>query len=137
MKSRIVADAKTRRILCTAFGTERTHDFKVWKTSRVALDKRIECLADKGYQGIQKFHEKSKIPHKRKPKQELTREQKKFNRQLSKERVVVENIHRHLKIFRILSSRYRNRRKRFKLRLNLLAGIYNYELSLGHKRVEG
>ncbi|MCX5961626.1 MAG: IS5/IS1182 family transposase, partial [Cyanobacteria bacterium] len=31
---------------------------------------------------------------------------------------------------RILSSRYRNRRRRFGLRLNLIAGIYNYELSL-------
>ncbi|PSO69800.1 MAG: IS5/IS1182 family transposase, partial [Cyanobacteria bacterium QH_3_48_40] len=28
-----------------------------------------------------------------------------------------------LKIFRILSSRYRNRRKRFGLRVNLLAGV--------------
>jgi hypothetical protein len=29
-----------------------------------------------------------------------------------------------------MSSRYRNRRRRFGLRLNLIAGIYNYELSL-------
>jgi hypothetical protein len=84
-------------ILCTAFGTGRTHDFKVWKTSRVMMNKRIECLADKGYQEIQKLHENSKIPHKRKSKQELTKEPKKFNRQLSRERVVIENIHRHLK----------------------------------------
>ncbi|REJ58127.1 MAG: IS5/IS1182 family transposase, partial [Microcystis wesenbergii TW10] len=30
IKSQIVADVKTRMILCTAFGTGRTHDFKVW-----------------------------------------------------------------------------------------------------------
>ncbi|MBI4854299.1 MAG: IS5/IS1182 family transposase, partial [Acidobacteria bacterium] len=35
-----------------------------------------------------------------------------------------------LKVFRILSEHYRNRRKRFNLRFNLIAGIYNYELSL-------
>jgi transposase len=62
------------------------------------------------------------------------REQKKFNQQLSKERIVVEHVNRKLKIFRILSSRYRNRRRRFGLRLNLahqaIAGVYNYELSL-------
>jgi hypothetical protein len=29
-----------------------------------------------------------------------------------------------------LSERYRNRRKRFGLRLNLIAGLYNYELKL-------
>ena len=61
----------------------------------------------------------------------LSEEQKKFNQQLAKERiVVVEHVHRKLKIFRILSSRYRNRRRRFGLRLNLIAGIYNYELLL-------
>ncbi|MCL2853878.1 MAG: IS5/IS1182 family transposase, partial [Defluviitaleaceae bacterium] len=30
--------------------------------------------------------------------------------------------------FKILAERYRNRRKRFGLRLNLLAGICNFEL---------
>jgi len=35
-----------------------------------------------------------------------------------------------MKIFRILSERYRNRRKRFSLRFNLLAGLYNYELNI-------
>ncbi|HEY9907692.1 MAG TPA: IS5/IS1182 family transposase, partial [Thermosynechococcaceae cyanobacterium] len=35
-----------------------------------------------------------------------------------------------LKIFRILSERYRNRRRRFGLRFNLIAGIYNFELKL-------
>ena len=34
-----------------------------------------------------------------------------------------------IKIFRILSERYRNRRKRFGLRFNLIAVIYNSELT--------
>ena len=42
---------------------------------------------------------------------------------------MVENIIRHLKIFRIVAERYRNRRRRFALRFNLIAGLYNYELS--------
>ncbi|MDR2539526.1 MAG: IS5/IS1182 family transposase, partial [Chlamydiales bacterium] len=33
-----------------------------------------------------------------------------------------------LKRFKIISDRYRNRRKRFSLRFNLIAGIYNLEL---------
>jgi hypothetical protein len=33
-----------------------------------------------------------------------------------------------VKRFRILSERYRNRRKRFGLRFNLIAGIHNFEL---------
>ena len=40
-----------------------------------------------------------------------------------------EHIIRSLKIFRILSERYRNRRRRFGLRFNLIAAIYNFELN--------
>jgi len=46
----------------------------------------------------------------------------------SSSRVQVEHIIRKQKIFRILGERYRNRRKRFRLRVNLIEGIYNYEL---------
>jgi transposase len=58
----------------------------------------------------------------------LSKEQKASNRALSQKRILVENIIRRLKIFRILSERYRNRRKRFGLRFNLIAAIYNMEL---------
>jgi hypothetical protein len=44
------------------------------------------------------------------------------------ESTVCRTIHRKLKIFRILSERYRNRRKRFGLRFNLIAAIYYMEL---------
>ena len=94
------------------------------------MEKPVVCLADKGYQGIQKIHESSKIPHKKTKKKKLSLEQKKYNRDLASIRIVIEHVYRSLKIFRILSERYRNRRSRFSLRFNLIAGIYNYELSL-------
>lgn len=83
---------------------------------------------DTGYQGIQKIHTKSSIPKKRSKKNPLTKEDKKYNKEISKERIVVENVLGMLKRFRILSDRYRNRRRRFGLRFNLIAGLYNYEL---------
>jgi hypothetical protein len=42
--------------------------------------------------------------------------------------VVVEQVIRRLKIFRVLAERYRHRRRRFGLRLRLIAGLYNYGL---------
>lgn len=53
-----------------------------------------------------------------------------YNRDLAKRRVVAEHINRHLKIFLVLSERYRNRQRRFGLRYNLIAALYNYELGL-------
>ncbi len=55
----------------------------------------------------------------------LTEEQKLVNRQLAKVRIIVEHVIRALKIFKMLAFRYRNRRKRFALRFNLIAAIYN------------
>lgn len=107
-----------------------THDFALYKQSQLELHKSLELLADSGYQGITKLHEKSRTPKKRSKKHQLTKDEKRSNRELSRRRIVVENVIRSLKIFRILLERYRNRRKRFSLRFNLIAGLYNFELSL-------
>ncbi|MEH2179881.1 transposase family protein [Nostoc sp.] len=104
--------------------------FRIFKNSKLRLTEDIECLGDKGYQRIHKIHSKSRIPKKKPRGGELSREDKKSNQELAKVRVVGEHINRKLKIFKILSDRYRNRRKRFSLRFNLIAGLYNYELRL-------
>ena len=130
LKSQVVVDQITGEILCTTHGKGKEHDFRLFKTSKVRLRKDIECLGDKGYQGIQKLHVNSRIPTKKPRGRELSREEKKSNQELAKARVVGEHIHRKLKIFKILSDRYRNRRKRFGLRFNLIAGLHNYELHL-------
>jgi transposase len=121
---------KTREIICIAVGKGRTHDFRIYKENSLQLGEKVKILADKGYQEIRKIHENSQTPIKKTKKQSLSKEQKRFNRELARKRITVEHIHRKLNVFRILSSRYRNRRRRFGLKLNLIAGIYNYELSL-------
>ena len=73
------------------------------------LNYDLEILGDKGYQGINKIHKNSKIPFKKPPKKELDKEPRNFNQTLGKKRIIIEHINRILKIFKILSSRYRNR----------------------------
>jgi hypothetical protein len=80
-----------------------------------------------GYQGIQHLHAHTEIPKKKSKKHPLTQEDKRNNRRISRERVVNEHVIGTLKRFKIIADKYRNRRKRFGLRLNLLAGIYNLE----------
>jgi hypothetical protein len=93
-------------------------------------DAELELVADSGYQGLDKLHEKSQTPKKKPKRGQLTRDEKRANRELSRRRIVVENVIRSLRIFRIMLERYRNRRRRFSLRFNLIAGLYNFELSL-------
>ena len=89
-----------------------------------------ESLQDSGYQGIQKYHCNSYSPKKKPQTRELSPLEKEYNRQLAKERIGIEHLNRRLKTFRILAGTYRNRRRRYGLRCNLIAAIYNYELSL-------
>ena len=52
-----------------------------------------------------------------------------YNKQLSSDRVLNEHVIGKIKRFKIVADKYRNRRKRFGLRFNLIAGVYNLELS--------
>lgn len=68
------------------------------------------------------------MPTKKSKNKPLTKDDKKRNRELSSARVVNEHVIGMIKRFKIVADKYRNRRKRFGLRFNLIAGIYNYEL---------
>jgi hypothetical protein len=85
-------------------------------------------LTDTGYQGLQKLHANTAMPKKKSKKNPLSGEDKKQNRELSSQRVLNEHIIGRIKRFKIVADKYRNRRKRFGLRFNLIAGICNYEL---------
>ena len=101
----------------------------MFKESKVRINQQIEVIADTGYQGLNKLHAKTKLPKKRTRKQHLTKQERRSNALLASQRVLNENVIAMLKRFKILSDRYRNRRKRFGLRFNLIAAIHNYELS--------
>jgi hypothetical protein len=121
-------DRQTRQIICTAFGRGREHDFRLFKRSQVRFAATTQCLGDRGYQGLQKLHAQSQTPHKKPPRKALPKAQQQANRVLASQRIVGEHVIGKLKVFRILQERYRNRGRRFGLRVNLLAGVYNFEL---------
>lgn len=74
------------------------------------------------------MHANSRIPKKSSKLHPLNNKEKKANKQLSKIRVKVEHVIGKIKIFRIISEKYRNRRKRHDLRMKFICGIYNFEL---------
>ncbi len=100
----------------------------MFKESSVHIYPEIKSLTDTGYQGIHKLHKNSELLKKKTKKNHLTKDDKRKNRELSSERVSNENVIGMVKRFKIIADRYRNRRKRFGLRFNLIAGIYNFEL---------
>jgi DDE superfamily endonuclease len=124
----VIVNKRTEEILATAFGKGSQHDFQLFKDSRSVIAQTTCTLADTGYQGLSKIHPNSHTPAKKTKLHPLTQEQRASNRALSRQRIRVENVIGRLKVFRILSERYRNRRKRFAIRFNLIAAISNSEL---------
>jgi hypothetical protein len=119
---------KTTQIICTSYKNGKCHDYRLFKESGVRIPSKVKIAVDTGYQGLQKVHVQTLLPKKKSKKYPLSIEDKKNNTALAKQRVIVENVIGMLKRFKIIADRYRNRRKRFSLRFNLLAGLYNYEL---------
>lgn len=93
-------DQTSQQILCVATSVGKTHDFALFKSSRLALAPTIELLADTGYQGVDKLHPNSQTPHKKSKHHPLTPEQKQQNHALASRRIGVEHVLRILKRFR-------------------------------------
>lgn len=123
----MVVNKTDGQIICTSFANGRRHDFRLFKESKLKIDSRIKLVVDTGYVGVAKFHANSVIPVKRSKKKPLTLVDRVFNHRVSSERVLVEHVIGFIKRFKIVADKYRNRRKRFSLRFNLICGICNYD----------
>jgi len=124
-----VVDKKTKVVICTSFSNGKRHDFRLFKESKTHILPEVKVIIDTGYQGLQKLHANSVLPKKKSKKNPLTKEDKKNNKSLASDRVTNENVIGMLKRFKIIADKYRNRRKRFGLRFNLIVGLYNWELN--------
>lgn len=100
------------------------HDFQVYKMEP-PIPKDTRAFADSGYQGLDKLHTQTELPYKATKTKPLDEEEKEYNQALSRVRVVVEHILGDIKTFKILSDRYRNKRKRYNIKVKIIAGIVN------------
>ncbi len=94
------------------------------------MDKDIHMLGDSGYQGLEKILRNSLTPKKKSKLHQLTEQDKEMNRLISSIRISIEHVNSQLKIFRILSERYRNRKHSFFSRALFLCSLYNFCLDI-------
>ena len=125
MKTQLLVSLESKMIYGVASDKGKTHDFKMFKDSKARVPSEIGILADSGYQGIKDIHANSRTPIKKPKGKKLTKRQKLYNHLLSKKRIVVENIIRRYKIFRITKDVYRGKHKNHGKVWNLVAGLVN------------
>jgi DDE superfamily endonuclease len=120
----VVIDADTKQIICVHFEKGSCHDFKLYKKTQLRIHPNIKQKVDSGYLGADKIHENTDLPKKNTKKIKLTKEQKKSNRKLAKERVPIEHTNAKCKVFKLLENRYRSH-SRFGLRVTLITSFIN------------
>jgi len=104
-----------------------THDFKLFKQSRLPIKKETLICVDTGYLGIKTVHKNIEMPKKKTKLHPLSKEDKLENQKKSSKRIPIEHINAKIKTFKIVAQKYRNRRKRFGLRFNLICALINWD----------
>ena len=102
----------------------RTHDFTIRKKEKPFCRDCVKVV-DSGFQGLQKREQNVWLPFKGTKKKPLTTEHKSHNKALAQLRIKIENKIGEMKVFQLLSQRYRNFQKKLHLRLNIIAGLVN------------
>jgi len=115
-KGRIVHVSRSRR--------GAMHDFALHK-EEPPIPPESRAFVDSGYQGLDKLHQATELPYKATKTKQLDKEEKEYNHALSRFRVIVENVIGDIKTFKILSDRYRNKRKRYGIKFHIISGIVN------------
>ncbi len=122
----------TGLILAVRSARGTTHDFQILKKSNLLINPNAKIKTDKGFIGIKLLFPNSEVPYKASKHHPLTKEQKQYNRQLAKERSMIEHRNRECKIFRICKERYRGKHKNYEKTWKLVSAIVNLKLSTRH-----
>ena len=129
LKTQVVINMSTRMILCVATAFGSMHDLTLFRQSGVRLHPETGLIGDAGYQSIWRHQGHSITPHKGPKTTQLMLGQRQQNRELALTRLRVKHAIRRLKIFRVLKDIYRHQRRRFSLRVSLIAAIYNRSIA--------
>ena len=100
------------------------HDFTLYKEDD-PLPRKCKSYVDGGYQGLQNLNPNTELPFKKSKNKPLDKDEKVYNKALSRIRVKIENVFAQIKVFNIMSDRYRNKKKVLNLKFKIIAGIVN------------
>lgn len=121
IKNQLAVTAKGKILSVSRSVPGSKHDKKLHDETRLIYNKNAEPISDLGYLGVVGIT----MPNKKSKLNNLTEEQNQFNRELSKKRIKVEHSIGRMKIFQILSQRFRNELTNHSLIFKNVAGLHN------------
>jgi hypothetical protein len=113
----------------------RKHDYDIYKSNHPVAPKEVVNVYDLGYLGVEKdFPDQlSALPYRKKRNQDLSQEEKEYNKIHSRKRIVIEHTICRLKKYRIMSDIFRNRLRKYNRISDIVTGLVNYRMMYQHK----
>jgi hypothetical protein len=114
----------------TQYKVGRRHDYNVYKNHHPSTPKDVVNVFDLGFLGVEKGfpEQKSSLPYKRRKNKSLSAEEKEYNRNRAKMRLIVEHTICRTKKFRIMSLIFRNKLQRYNKISDIVTGLVNYRI---------
>ncbi len=106
--------------------------YSIYKRNHPVISKQVVNVIDLGYLGVEKdfLEQLSSLPYKKNRNlQELSQEEKEYNKIHSKKRIVVEHAICRLKKYIIMSEIFRNKLRKYNKILDIVAGLVNYRIT--------
>lgn len=120
VKHQVVADRRGKVLSVSPASPGKVHDKKVYDRERVQSPPGTTRKGDLAYLGTSLV-----IPHKKPKGRGLTEEQKQQNRRHASERILIEHVLAKVKVFKIVSERFRNPLGSHTAIFKVAAGLYN------------
>ena len=131
IKTQIMVNKNGIIIYKTSNKKGHRHDYNIYKKNHPIVPNQVINVLDLGYLGIEKdFPEQlSALPYKKKRnQQELSEEEKEYNKFHSRKRIVIEHTICRLKKYRIMNDVFRNRLRKYNKVSDIVAGLVNYRM---------
>ena len=108
----------------------RRHDYDVYKENHPITPKEVVNVYDLGYLSIEKdfLYQKSSLPYRKKRNLELSAEEKEFNKNHSRKRILIEHTICRMKKYMIMSHVFRNRIRKYNRVSDIVSGLVNYRI---------
>jgi hypothetical protein len=90
---------------------------------------------DLGYLGVEKYFpdQISSLPNRKKRSLKLSQEEKEYNQEHAKKRIVIEHVICRLKKYRIMNDVFRNKLRKYNKASDIISGLVNYRILNYHK----
>ena len=107
------------------------HDYDIYKENHPLIPKQVVNVVDLGYLGLEKDFPKQllSLPKRKKRNQRaLSQEEKDYNKDHSKKRIVIEHTICKLKKYMMMSDIFRNKLRKFSKVSDIVSSLVNYRI---------